>query len=71
MVEVRSYRYVGEPMLTRGEFGERIERGYTLDGTEGCSINEGCIYVWDSTYGHTLVCPEEDAESFGFVLETE
>lgn len=36
--------YVGEPILTRGDFGEQIKFGH---------IDTNCeIWVWDSTYGY-------------------
>ena len=35
-------RYVGEPTLTRGEYGERVEFGYVVNGY---------IYVWDADFG--------------------
>lgn len=38
-------RYTGEPTLTRGEFGETVEFGYSVDGY---------VYVWDSTFGWSL-----------------
>lgn len=63
MEAIRRYRYVGEPMLTRGEHGERIEYGYVLDD------GWGGIYVWDSFSGYIWVCPEHEAEEFGFVLD--
>jgi len=44
MTRTRKFEYIGEPTLTRGDFGEGIRVGYELDG-------DGMIHVWDSTYG--------------------
>ena len=44
MARTRKFEYVGEPTLTRGDFGEGIRNGYELD-------NDGMIHVWDSTFG--------------------
>jgi hypothetical protein len=35
-------RYVGEPTLTRGEYGERVEFGYAVGSN---------VYVWDADFG--------------------
>ncbi len=36
-------KFIGEPELTRGDYGENISFG-RMD-------SDGSVYVWDSTYG--------------------
>jgi hypothetical protein len=38
----RQMRYTGEPTMTRGDLGENVEIGYAFNG---------CVYVWDSSFG--------------------
>lgn len=53
------YRYVGEPMLTRGEYGERIEYAHTrIDDPEG-------IYIFDATFGDFYYCDVDQARERG------
>ena len=60
MVE-RKYRYVGEPMLTRGDYGVSVEGGHTReDDPDG-------IYVHDPDFGEFVWCRVEDAERCGMV----
>ena len=44
--ETKRMKYTGEPTLTRGEYGERIEFGH-LD-------EDDYIWVWDSDVGWIL-----------------
>lgn len=46
------YEYLGEPTLTRGDYGEQVRYGYNL-------YHNGYIYVWDATYGWFLWCSVE------------
>ena len=42
----KQLKYTGEPALTRGEHGERVDFGH-LD-------EDGYVWVWDATFGWML-----------------
>lgn len=68
MSNLRRYKYVGEPMLTRGDYGERVDYGYARQES-GHPWDAPSIYIQDADFGLIWICPEEKAHSFGFVLD--
>lgn len=58
--DVRFWRYVGEPCLTRGEYGVRISGGHSP------AEDDGAIYVFDPDTGDRMFCTVKRAAQNGF-----
>ena len=59
--DIRFWRYVGEPCLTRGDYGVSVSGGHTP------ADDPGGIYVFDPDCGDMAVCTIEQAAANGFV----
>ncbi len=60
MGTVRIYEYVGEPRLTRGDYGVNIGAAHTrLDDPDS-------LYVFDPDFGDMRVCAVAEARRLGF-----
>jgi len=64
MAKQRFFEYVGEPMLTRGDYGVNISGGHTGTGQQ----DSGLIYTFDPDFGDMgMISVESGLESGDWV----